>query len=212
MKNIWVFGDSFTDKRILSNNNSYTDWKGYTPKTYHEILEEQLKLPVKNFAESYGMDNYTIFQTLCNNINEINQDIVVINWSEPVRFRMVDCATQKWRTALPVKSSRVARGLPYVNGVKDETILDIFTNRENQLWLTEIDSWIKLINRALSDSTVIHWTWHNNTQYQSITEETNGEVIDFHYSEKGHLDLANWILEQIKTGTNKSPYTQNSIL
>lgn len=212
MKNIWAFGDSFTDKRILSNNNSYTDWKGYIPKTYHEILGEELNLPVKNFAESYGMDNYTIFQTLCNNINEINQDIVIINWSEPVRFRLVDTSTQKWRTALPVKSSRVAKGLPYVNGVNNETILDTFTNRENQLWLTEIDSWIKLINRALSDCVVVHWTWHNNTEYQSITEETNGEVIDFHYSEKGHLDLANWILRQIKIGTNKSPYNQNSIL
>jgi hypothetical protein len=212
MKAIWVFGDSFTDRYILSNNKSYIDWKGYTPKTYHEILGEKLDSPIKNFSESYGMDNYTIFQTLCDNINEINQDIVIINWSEPVRFRLVDYVSQKWRTVLPLKSTRVVRGLPYVNGVKDETVLDTFTNRENHLWLTEIDSWVKIINKALSDSIVIHWTWHNNTQFQTITEETKGEVIDFHYSEKGHIDLSNWILDQIKIGTNKSPYKQNSIL
>jgi hypothetical protein len=212
MKTVWVFGDSFTDKYILSNNKSYTNWKGYTPKTYHEILGEHLNLPIKNFAESYGMDNYTIFQTLCNNINEINQDIVVINWSEPIRFRLVDNVSKKWRTILPIKSLRTSKGLPQVNGVNDETILDTFTNRENQLWLTEIDSWIKIINKALSNSVIIHWTWYNNKEYQTITEETNGEVIDFHYSEKGHTDLANWILNQIKIGTNKSPFNQNSIL
>lgn len=210
MKRLYVFGDSFTDANIISNNKSYLQWKGYTPKTFHQIISEQLDLEVVNFSKSYGMDNYTIFQEICNNINEMDDSIVIINWSEPIRFRMVDTSTQKWRTIIPESVMRLKKGLPYVNGVKNDTIDDTFLNRENQLWLSEINSWITIINKALSNSVVVHWTWYNNKERETITEETNGDVVDFHYSEKGHQQLSDWILEQIKNGGySKSPFTNN---
>jgi hypothetical protein len=212
MKRLFVFGDSFTDKYIISNNTKYVNWKGYTPKCYHEILGDALNLPVLNFAESYGMDNYAIFQKICDNIHNMKNDVVVINWSEPVRFRMVDTVTGKWRTILPLKSTRIAKGLPYVNGVNNETIEDIFTNRTHPLWLKEVNGWINLINKALNQCTVIHWTWYNDTSRETISEETNGEVFDFHYSEKGHKDLAEWILNQVSNGTNNSPFIKEDIL
>lgn len=212
MKRLFVFGDSFTDKYIISNNTRYVNWKGYVPKCYHEILGDNLGLPVINFAKSYGMDNYTIFQELCDNIHNIKNDIVVINWSEPVRFRMVDTITGKWRTILPIKSTRIVKGLPYVNGVNDDTVEDVFANRTHPLWLKEIDSWVNIINAALHHSTVIHWSWFNDTSRETITQETNGEVLDFHYSEKGHQDLADWILKEISTGTNKGPFNRGNIL
>ena len=213
MKRLYVFGDSFTDPNIINNNKSYLQWKGCTPKTFHQIISEKLDLEVINFSKSFGMDNYTIFQEICNNINELDNSIVIINWSEPIRFRMVDISTQKWRTIIPSSVMRLKKGLPYVNGVKNETIDDTFLNRENQLWLTEINSWINIINKALSNSIVIHWTWYNNTERETITEETNGEVEDFHYSEKGHQQLSEWILEQINNGGYfKSPFLNSSIL
>lgn len=213
MKRIYVFGDSFTDANIISNNKSYLQWKGYTPETFHQIISKKLDLEVINFSKSYGMDNYTIFQEICNNINQMDGSIVIINWSEPVRFRMVDTSTQKWRTIIPSSVMRLKRGLPYVNGIMNETIDDIFVNRENQLWVTEINSWINIINKALSNCTVVHWTWYDNTERETITEETNGDVVDFHYSEKGHLQLSEWILEQINDGGYmKSPFLSTSIL
>lgn len=212
MKRLFVFGDSFTDKYVISNNTRYVNWKGYTPKCYHQILSEELNLSTLNFAQSYGMDNYAIFNQICDNINNINNDIVIINWSEPVRFRMVDTTTGKWRTILPIKSGRINKGLPYVNGVENTTIDDVFINRTHPLWIKEVESWINIINKALINSIVIHWTWYKNDSFESITDETNGEVYDFHYSETGHLDLANWILSQIKIGTNSSPYNLKKIL
>ena len=213
MKRLYVFGDSFTDANIISNNKSYIEWKGYTPKTFHQIISEQLNLEVNNFSKSFGMDNYTIFQEICNNINEMDNSIVVINWSEPIRFRMVDTSTQKWRTIIPNSVMRLNKGLPYVNGVKNETIDDTFINRENQLWLTEINSWITIINKALSNSTIVHWSWYGNTDRETITDETNGEVVDFHYSEAGHLQLSNWILTQIQNGGyTKSPFLNSSLI
>jgi hypothetical protein len=213
MKRLHVFGDSFTDANIISNNKSYLKWKGYTPKTFHEIISETLNLEVINYAKSFGMDNYTIFQHICDNVNDLDGSIVVINWSEPIRFRMVDTSTQKWKTIIPESVMRLNKGLPYVNGVINETIDNVFINRENQLWLTEINSWINLINKALHNSVVIHWSWYNNNDRETITKETNGDVIDFHYSEKGHTQLAEWIIKQIENGgSSKSPFAGTSIL
>ena len=213
MKRLHVFGDSFTDANIISNNKSYLKWKGYTPKTFHEIISEKLNLDVTNYAKSFGMDNYTIFQHICDNVNDLDGSIVVINWSEPIRFRMVDTSTQKWKTIIPESVMRLNKGLPYVNGVINETIDDVFVNRENPLWITEVNSWINLINKALQNSVVIHWSWYNNNDRETITKETNGDVIDFHYSEKGHAQLAEWIIKQIENGGSpKSPFASTSIL
>lgn len=213
MKRLYVFGDSFTDPNIISNNKSYIKWKGYTPKTFHEIISERLNLEVVNFAKSFGMDNYTIFQELCNNINALDDSIVIINWGETTRFRMVDSSTRKWRTILHSNSMRTMKGLPFVNGVSDDAIREIFDNRKDKLWVTEVNSWINLINKALSNSTVVYWTWCCEDKRESITEETNGEVVDFHYSENGHRQLAEWILTQIENGGYlKSPYINKSLL
>lgn len=213
MKKLYVFGDSFTDANIISNNKSYIKWKGYTPKTFHQIISEKLNLEVVNFAKDYGIDNYTIFNQICDNINYMDNCIVIINWSEIIRFRMVDGSTQKWRSVLGKNSIRSMRGLPFVNGVSDTTILDIIENRNHKRWITEIDSWINIINKALKDSIVVHWGWSGDIHRETITEETNGEVEDFHYSENGHQQLADWIMIQIENGGYyKSPYSESSIL
>jgi hypothetical protein len=213
MKKLYVFGDSFTDANIISNNKSYIQWKGYTPKTFHQIISEKLNLEVVNFARDYGIDNYTIFNQICDNINYMDNCVVIINWSEIIRFRMVDTSTQKWRSVLGKTSTRSMRGLSFVNGISNETILDTIQNRNHKLWITEINSWINIINKALKDSIVVHWGWSGHTHRETITQETNGEVDDFHYSEKGHQQLADWIMVQIENGGYyKSPYSESSIL
>lgn len=211
MGKLWFFGDSFTDRYILSNNKEYTNYKGYTPTHFTEILSKDLNLDYNNLSESYGMDNYTIFQTVCDNINYIeSSDIIVIGWSEPTRFRMVDSSTGKWRTLLPTGFLRVNKGLPYVNGVDNSVVEGVFKNREHHLYLQEIESWIKLLNFALKNNKIVHWSWVNDKNRETITSETNGEVIDFHYSEKGHLDLAKDILEQLNGSPSKNPYKNNA--
>lgn len=213
MKRLYVFGDSFSDENIISNNKSYVEWKGYIPKTFHQIISDRLGLEVVNFAKNYGIDNYTIFNQICDNVDNMDGSIVVINWSEIVRFRMVDTSTHKWRSVLGSNSMRIKKGLPFVNGMQNNTILDVIENRNHKLWITELNSWIKIINKALKNSIVIHWGWSNANYRETITEETNGKIEDFHYSENGHLDLAEWILKQIDNGGyHKSPYLETSIL
>lgn len=47
-------------------------------------------------------------------------------------------------------------------------------------------------------------------QYQTINEETNGIVDDLHYSEKGHMDLANDLLVEINKSLKFPPKKPNS--
>jgi hypothetical protein len=207
MAKLWFFGDSFTDRYILSNNKEYTNYKGYTPTHFTEILSEKLNMPYRNLSESYGMDNYTIFQTVCDNINSIQiDDILIIGWSEPTRFRMVDSSTGKWRTLLPTGFLRINKGLPYVNGVENSIVEGVFKNREHQLYLQEIESWISLINHALKSNKIAHWSWFKDNKRETITQETNGKVLDFHYSENGHIELAEDLLLQLESGPIKNPY------
>ena len=105
----------------------------------------------------------------------------------------------------------------YDNYIKDKDVLIFKQEPYNQTGhiLKQkhlIESWCDMINKALITSKVCHWTWYKNEQFQTITEETNGEVIDFHYSEKGHADLAEWVLQELKKGKNKILYNKNSIL
>lgn len=209
MAKIWFFGDSFTDRYILSNNKSYVDFKGYLPKHFTEIVSENLNLPFNNFAESYGMDNYTIFQTYCDNVNYIDEeDYVVIGWSEPIRFRLVDESKQKWRTLLPNAYMRKNKGLPYVNGVDDEVVEKVFENRKNFHYINEVISWINLINKTRKTK-LVHWTWYNKKDKESIGVETKGLIDDLHYSENGHIALAKEILNSFGNSPTKNPFNQS---
>ena len=49
-------------------------------------------------------------------------------------------------------------------------------------------------------------------QYQTISEETNGIVDDLHYSEKGHMDLANDLLVEINKSLKFPPKKPNSFI
>ena len=103
---------------------------------------------------------------------------------------------------------RKTKGLPYVNGVDDEVVEKIFENRKNFHYINEVLSWINLINKAREDR-IVHWTWFEKKDKETITNETNGLIEDLHYSEKGHLDLANEILKSFKNSPTKNPYNQN---
>lgn len=211
MKGLYIFGDSFSDKYIISNNTNYVNWKGYTPKTFHQIVSETLQLN-SNIIAKGGIDNYTIFSNICKQINSLDNSIIIIGWTDIHRFRLYDTTFQTFKPVSPNFGVRRKKGLPYINGISDNTIEELFINRDNYNWKDEVNDWCMLINKALPNSLVIHWTWSDDIKRESITEETNGDIEDLHYSEKGHLDLANWILSQIKIGTNTSPYNLKKIL
>jgi hypothetical protein len=201
MNKIWTFGDSFTEffSEQYEWSREYIKWKGYKPKVYGEILSERLGLKLINKGLG-GSSNQRILGTICENLNKIQSgDVVVIGWSFVSRFRLVD-ETNVWRDIL-LPENMIH---PSVGDVSGESIVEILINRTHINYAKEVDYWIRLIDRALKDCHVVHWMFSDENVNvpiirlnETIDHETNGLINDKHYNEKGHLIVAEKILDLI---------------
>lgn len=94
MKTLHLFGDSFTQGHNLDlTYPPYQEWKNFRggglPPCWGDLLSEKLNMKMANHAIA-GMSNSEIFQTICQHSHEFEKDdIVIINWTYPHRFRWV---------------------------------------------------------------------------------------------------------------------------
>ena len=197
MKNkLWVFGDSFStpfDKHF-NQANGYVEWKGYIPPIYSNIISKWYGLGLQSRA-NVGMDNYSIMEKVCRELKNIKDgDIVIIGWSTPLRYRLVG---KNGKFAPVIPNGYDSTDYMFDN-ISDKTVEETLINRLDyyKQYDYEIFLWSSLINRAIPPNTkILHWKWENSyngdmLHYQSIYEETNGEINDSHYSEKGQEDLS----------------------
>lgn len=188
---LWSFGDSYTEGYGLPWARDYIKWKGYKPLNFSDLLAKDLNLFPKNLAKG-GSDNYTIFESICENIDDIKKDdFVIIGWSNPVRFRLAT-NNNTWSTLLPGNDHNIS----IFDHLSKESINEILVNRGSYKFAHEIDSWIKIINKALPENDVINWTPFGESMTQcefirctTIVEETKKEVDNGHYGETGHMEL-----------------------
>jgi hypothetical protein len=201
-RTIWTFGDSFTES--FSDNKvdwvkSYCDWKGYIPKVYGEVISDKMDLGLMNLGKG-GSDNYSIFQSVCNSVNNIQpNDIIIIGWSSVFRFRLAN-VSNAWKVVLPA----FPKNLMNLESISQTTIDEILANRTHNLYMEEVNSWMKLLNFTFSNNKIIHWTpftpgvSHNYFRnLTTIRRETNGDIDDGHYSETGHIELANELMDML---------------
>jgi len=221
MSTLFTFGCSYTQSYEDNKSNSikygeYYKFKGnFFPPTWSEILSNKLNFNLKNYGNGGGGNNL-IFQNLCNNINEIKKnDIVIIQWTYVHRYMWVDKESDNW----------VHFGAGPLNGnrsISETTHEEITFNRTHPLYVNQIYEWMKLIDR-LSKSVgfeVYYWSAdyyvlypldeieRENKKYllgdskfkyfetifgeifklggKTIKEETNGLVNDLHFGESAH--------------------------
>jgi hypothetical protein len=188
---LWTFGDSFTEG-FGHWAKKYIEWKGYKPPNFSDILSKDLSFIKKNMGEG-GSDNYTIFENICKNIWEIKEnDFVIIGWSTPVRFRLTT-KNDTWVSIRPGDDTN----LSLFDHLSKQSIDEILLNRSSYKFAHEVDSWIRLINRALPKTDIIHWTPFGGAitkceyiRLLTVSEESEGVVDDGHYGEVGHSELA----------------------
>jgi hypothetical protein len=208
MSNLWVFGDSFsaTNKRnnIEHWRRDYIKWKGYTTLVWPEFLNKILNYKLINLSIS-ATDNYTIFDSIIDNIEKIKKDdIIIIGWSSTLRFRLVD-KTNSFNTIRPSSDFKVSTlNIPFeYNNISLNTINEVLVNRDTELYELELNRFIKIINLYLKDIKILHWSpFQLHHPYlkikkiegidilETISIETNEEINDYHYSENGHLELS----------------------
>lgn len=205
MSVLWTFGDSFTEayNPKYEWSRKYIEWKGYAPKVYGEVISDRLGYELNNKGLG-GSSNQTILETVCNCVDNIKpDDLVIVGWSSPIRFRIVD-EWGEWQHMIPHMSFNFEK----IANVKLESIVDILENRYHIKYSNEVESWIKLINKSLPDCKVVHWKYHTDnlnvnliTDKENINRETKGLINDGHFGEYGQLELAE---ELIKIITNNN--------
>jgi S-adenosylmethionine:tRNA-ribosyltransferase-isomerase (queuine synthetase) len=216
MKNtLWIFGDSTSDELTPKNLNDnfdfrtkYYNYKGFTPKVFGQIISETLNLDYKNNS-GQGFCNDSIFQSICDVSDQIKkEDILIINWTSITRFRMIS-KINVWTQIVP----NFNVDIKLFNNISNNTINEILINRDNDLYVNDVNSKIKLIKNAYKDNIIINWTpfTHkfdveknfNFNNFETIFKETSGEINDYHFSENGHLKLTDYLLSIIDQKMNK---------
>ena len=199
---LYIFGDSFSAGFSFESNwtNPYVNWKGYTPKGFGEIISQKLNLELINLSEN-ASDNYSILQKFCDNEKNIKKnDLVIIGWSSPLRFRLV---SKDWITILPNHDKFSTKEIDKTK-ISESTLIEILLNRDDIRYCNEVNSWIKLLNNL--DKNIIHWTPFDQrldcmflNKFETIFTETNGKLNDWHFGENGHLQLSDLFINKFKS-------------
>ena len=207
-RTLWTYGDSFTESMNTATGalwvDEYVGWKGYTPKVYGEVISDEMGMELVNLGRG-GSDNYSIFQSVCDSANLINSnDVIIIGWSSCTRFRLVD-KWDNWKPIIPMFD----RNIRNLEDVSNTTLEEVLINRTKTKYASEVHSWIKLLNIAFPNNLIIHWSPLDRIvsknyigNLTNITKETNEEIVNGHYGEVGHIQLANEFIRMIKSNTN----------
>jgi len=157
---------------------------------YFDYISEDLNQPVVNYSKG-GMCNEYIFHQFMKYYHKINPgDIVIFGWSNISRYLMPHPTENRWIT-----------NIFQTNSFSSElTDGDIVAMRAHPLFVKKQMDVIRFIDTLLPNNKTIHWTWFvkNLKDILSITEETNGEVTDFHYGEYGHKELYERMNNELK--------------
>lgn len=208
---IWIFGDSFStpyDSQAIGPwAKTYIEWKGYAPKTFGDLLSDELGLEAIHLAKG-GASNDSIFESVYTNVHRITKgDIVIIGWSSIPRFRLASLKNTWWDI---VPNHNNLKG--DVPPISQRTIDEILVNRDTLLFKEELENRKKFVKWLLRDGiTLIQWSpfkrvclydipIEGKDSPTTILEETNGLLNDYHYSEQGHIELSKGILNLIRNG------------
>lgn len=211
MNTLHTFGCSFTAPYTVEGRIEYRQYyqhkNGEFPQTWPELLSKKLGLSLSNYG-TIGASNDEIFSIFCQNIDKImSNDVVIIGWTFKERFRLVNDRTNRFVRITPnVK--------PKLINVSNSTIDEMLVNRENQLWVTEVMNWERLIFKSLKNIDVDCLTWSFDSSFpaqififdeliklgaETISIETEGEIDDLHMGENGHIKQCDYLFELLNS-------------
>ena len=159
-KRLFIFGDSFS-QTFKSHKESNSSWfsRYYNhineiPLHFSEIISQTFDLELINYAVG-GSSNYSIFDCFISNHENITEnDIVIVGWTAINRFRIAT-QTNEFVDILSFTSNAQQH-----DDVSLVTTHEIAINRDNHnIWWSEINNFVKIINKLSKTKNVYHWTW-----------------------------------------------------
>jgi hypothetical protein len=206
--NLWIFGDSFSNFFKLTRPD-YIDFKNKYVKCYGELISEELNLNLQLRA-SGGYSNESIFFSIINNLENIKiDDVIIINWTENYRFRLLNNDNNFMDFNINGINNYEENN---ISNISKKTVEEILIHRTEKNYGMDLNNYIKTINKAFINNKIIHWSWVNYknkmplsidyVDMETITQDTNGLIYDFHYSEKSHIILSKNFINLINGNTN----------
>ena len=214
MEKLFVFGCSHSalyDSNVLKNPDmkKYYEYRGKNfPPTWSELIARNLKLELVNVAK-WGLDNYRIFETFCDKVQEIKKgDTVIIGWSSVSRFSLYSemfdilLSVNAWSTDINKEFTDISK----------QTVDELLINRNNPRWSEEVYSWMKVIEKLanLIGFKIYFWSFFDELPElciihdilklggENIITETNNEVVNYHLGEIGHVVQSQYIMTTLK--------------
>jgi hypothetical protein len=218
---LWIFGDSFSDRfsdyDVVKYHDSdyrvrYHKWKGYSPLSYGEVISKELGCDIE-ILSSAGASNTEIFHTFISKMDEITEgDLVIVNWTYLNRFRIANDNNE-------FDKVMIQAGCKSPNSlVNIKSLEEIGVNRNSHtIYYKEVSDYSKVIKKICNNKIYTFiWTFMNHSEkmdkyikefydevksinnLETITKETLGIIVDGHYSEYAHQQLADEILKNIK--------------
>ena len=193
---IWTFGDSFTHGNGCLVNEIYpTQYKkSDEDKIWPEIVADKLNFQLKNMGAGL-FSNDKIIDSIIENYKYIHKkDLVIIGntfysrFDIPYEGKLITLSTVN----LPKNSNKLLNDIIVI---MDDVLLK---NRQ----LKRI-SFIKSLLETKGVTCIIWEVEKEWMDYENIQYASSDKIIDLHWSYKGHLDFSNYILNKIKTETNK---------
>ena len=214
MKNIWFFGDSFTDGTQCNSGDEYYEsypelvgekWttivsremegieqlKSLPACSIHYILKELILNLSKFKKDDIVILSGTIIERLDTyaiwhkNEKEISEDIRNKIISKPIMYELLE--EKKYSGIISLK--RRVNLLEYMEHNIFPYVQYIKKDFEEQIYSIKHE----LIKRGVD---FFYWEHSDVYKFESIEKETNGKIKDGHFSWKGHKDFAKYFLTE----------------
>jgi hypothetical protein len=204
MNKIWCFGDSFTAGHgCIPGYQYYDEYRTDGDMIWTEHLSKSTGLEVINLGKM-GYSNYSIFDSIVENYQKIKKnDIVIIGKTFPGRFDIpYNNQLKNVFSSIEKTDSLVERELSEFSGEVLETIINFqYYFASNKLYKKRQDNYFQFITNLLKDTIevkqIIEWDISNIKfihGFDTIINDSNSKIIDYHFSFKGHKEFSEWVL------------------
>jgi hypothetical protein len=211
MNKLWTFGDSFTAGHGCKENDVY--YKKYYKegdKLWSEHLADELNLESINLGVN-GSSNERIIDSIITNYDKISiNDIVIIQKSYPHRLDVPNMGTEgnDWVTIFANYEFNTWY-LKTLSKEQYQTAIDFcYYFSDNSKYKKRQNLRFGFLNKSLIKDGIKVFVWDlleiknkklHLLDYQTISDATNNEISDGHFSFNGHYQFYEWIYQKIKT-------------
>jgi hypothetical protein len=207
MNKIWCFGDSFTAGHgCVEGYDYYHKYKKDGDMRWTEHLQNDTEQTVINLGQN-GCSNYTIFDTIIDNFQNISKgDYVIIGKTFSGRFEVpYNGKLQNVFSLIEKTDDLVKLELSGFNKEMLETVLNFqYYFASDKFYKQRQDRYfqfvLKLLKTTVGVKSVIEWNVDDSkflNSFDTISNDTNLKIVDFHFSFKGHRQFYEWITSQL---------------